>query len=784
MLHGHLETAERSVDAALARYQSGSPEWAARFRVVKARISMMRGAYSESLRILDAPLPHSLEGTDTAVERAMVQGLDYDDLDQFAAADRAISEAEALASSTHSSLLGAVAQTRGILESDRNNFPAAANAFRAAAAFGREHHLPRIELDSLGELAFIAMRQEHYDEAIDRFRAVLETSRAIGAADDEAKTLGNLGWSYWVIGDFENAEAHLMEAQQKAARLGMTEDQTYWLVSTADVEALERRFAEADQTARKALALAETHDDKKTLASCLNVLSRIALSTGRMEEAENFNRRAASLASDPSQGDFSTLIAGRIAAAKHDDQAALAAFSRVLSDPNAETLLKWEAHSRMAEVYASENQPVKAEREFDLAVRTVRNARDSIKTNEFRLSFLSNAIEFYDAYVNFLIGQGRPGDALKIADLSRSETLEESLTSPDQVRPKAVPLPHPQEISRRLHATLLFYWLGRQKSWLWVITPEKTSLEPLPASAQLDALVASYRQSFTGPEDPLEAGNADGRKLYTLLIEPARTLIPKDSRVIILPDGSLNSLNFETLIVSAPQPHYWIEDATLVTANSLSRLARSTGSRPPKSANLLLVGAAAPASPDFPPLPQAGSELEVLERYFGPSERLELTGKEATPGAFLASSPEEFSFIHFATHGTASSIRPLESAVILSPEGGSYKLYARDVVEHHLNAYLVTISACNGAGSKNYAGEGLVGLSWAFLGAGAHNVIAGLWEVSNASTPQFMDELYRGLHSGRDAASALRDAKLTLVHSRGNYRKPFYWAPFLLYSGS
>jgi CHAT domain-containing protein len=107
-----------------------------------------------------------------------------------------------------------------------------------------------------------------------------------------------------------------------------------------------------------------------------------------------------------------------------------------------------------------------------------------------------------------------------------------------------------------------------------------------------------------------------------------------------------------------------------------------------------------------------------------------------------------------------------------------------DVVRHPLTAYLVTISACNGAGTKSYAGEGLVGLSWAFLRAGAHNVIAGLWEVSNASTPQLMDELYKGIHAGEDPATALRKAKLTLVHSSGNYRKPFYWAPFLLYSGS
>jgi CHAT domain-containing protein len=125
--------------------------------------------------------------------------------------------------------------------------------------------------------------------------------------------------------------------------------------------------------------------------------------------------------------------------------------------------------------------------------------------------------------------------------------------------------------------------------------------------------------------------------------------------------------------------------------------------------------------------------------------------------------------------------------VILSKEGDSYKLYARDIVLHHLNAKVVTISACNGSGTRAYSGEGLVGLSWAFLRAGAHNVIGALWEVSDASTPQLMDTLYGELSQGKDPATALRDAKLSLLHSgdsRSVFKKPFYWAPFQLYAGS
>jgi CHAT domain-containing protein len=131
-------------------------------------------------------------------------------------------------------------------------------------------------------------------------------------------------------------------------------------------------------------------------------------------------------------------------------------------------------------------------------------------------------------------------------------------------------------------------------------------------------------------------------------------------------------------------------------------------------------------------------------------------------------------------------LSPLDSAVILSrasAQEDSFKLYARDIIRHPLHAQLVTISTCYGAGTRAYTGEGLVGLSWAFLFAGAHNVIGALWEVSDASTPRLMDQLYAELKKGQSSQAALRSAKLSLLHSN-DFRKPFYWAPFQLYTGT
>jgi CHAT domain-containing protein len=136
---------------------------------------------------------------------------------------------------------------------------------------------------------------------------------------------------------------------------------------------------------------------------------------------------------------------------------------------------------------------------------------------------------------------------------------------------------------------------------------------------------------------------------------------------------------------------------------------------------------------------------------------------------------------------------PLDSAIILSrPTAGaapanaasedSFKLYAREVMRHSIGARLVTISACYGSGTRAYAGEGLVGLSWAFLRAGAHNVVGALWEASDESTPRLMDSMYQGLQEGMSPEAALREAKLTLLHSNNPFRKPYYWAPFQIYT--
>jgi CHAT domain-containing protein len=305
-----------------------------------------------------------------------------------------------------------------------------------------------------------------------------------------------------------------------------------------------------------------------------------------------------------------------------------------------------------------------------------------------------------------------------------------------------------------------------------------------PPEAEFKPVVEAYRGAIQSLRDPIETGNPAGRRLYGLLLAPLAKLIPPGARVIVAPDGCLHGLNLETLPVAGERPHYWLEDVTIAVVPSLAMLATGAQDRRGAPDSLLLIGNPVPPGSEFPPLPDVERELEGIRQRFAHSPQLTITGAAAHPGAYREANPGQFSLIHFSAHATANRESPLDSAVILSPKDEVCKLYAREVVGIPLQARLVTISACRGAGARLYAGEGLVGFAWAFLQAGARNVVAGLWDVNDRSTAQLMVGLYARLSENSGVAEALRSAKLALLRSPGPYRKPYYWAPFQVFTRS
>jgi CHAT domain-containing protein len=493
-----------------------------------------------------------------------------------------------------------------------------------------------------------------------------------------------------------------------------------------------------------------------------------------------------------------TLAMGKLAAARNQYSQAESDFHSIQNNSASLMTTKLSAGFELAKLFEAESNTPAAEQEYKATLASYEQARTLLKSEESQLPFGTNAAQIYDHYIQLLVRLGKPDEALAVADQSRAQTLEQSLEETEPKRPRqTIPL-NPRQIARTTNSTLLFYWLGASKSYLWAITPAKTFLFTLAAQREIAEHVENYRNALLGLRDPLESSNADGQLLYKMLVDPAASLIRPDSQVIILADGILSQLNFETLLApdqnrdallssrSATPLHYLLEDFTFSSAPSLAMLAAAAPVRGAKS-RVLLFGNPVSPSEDFLSLPMFGFEMSRIESHFSPAQLSVFAGPQATPTAYVASDPRQFTYIHFVSHAVASRTNPLDSAIILSNPAGEendFKLYAREIIRHPVNASLVTISACYGSGTRAYAGEGLVGLSWAFLRAGAQRVIGALWEVSDDSTPQLMDRLYQNLLSGDSPALALRHAKLALLHSEGRFRLPYYWAPFKFTAGN
>jgi CHAT domain-containing protein len=411
--------------------------------------------------------------------------------------------------------------------------------------------------------------------------------------------------------------------------------------------------------------------------------------------------------------------------------------------------------------------------------------------DEYRLSHLSSLIRFYREYVDFLVASHQPERALEVAESSRSHVLEERTGGKAAVERHTAQ--DYRQLARQTRSVLIEYWLSPGQSYLWVVTPGAIRLHTLPPASAIQPLIENYRATITGGRNPLETASETGRRLALVLLRPIEEA-PIESaatlaRFIVVEDGVLHSFPLQSLPCPRDSRKFWIEQATVAIAPSLNYLASRARSRSGDATmhpamDLLVIGEPSSSSAKYPHLEFAAQEISSITSTVNADKTMTLRGEAATPGSYTRAEPGRFGFIHFAAHATANPQSPLDSAVILSGPEDENRLLARDVMGVPLSAELVTISACRSAGGKIYSGEGLVGFAWAFLRAGARNVIASDWDVSDRSTAQLMSGLYHELAAGKEAPDALRAAQLALVRSGGAYAKPFYWAPFQLYVGS
>lgn len=794
---GDLQSALDQAEKGFEQTAQRDPEWNWRFRVLKAEILLWQTKSSDVLRVLAIPPPTQLAKGEFAVRGIAAEGMALAFLRRYEEATARFKRADELASAVAPDLRcevelfeGNEARARG--QSGGTNdalrqrqYAMAEQHYERSLQLARQYQQPYFEVGAIFGLANVATEVGRFDEGIDWSLQALGVARNHQFVLAENYAIANIARSYAQLGDLDKAISKFLEEVRVVDRLNQLILREHLFNNLGDAYLAQGNYSAAYDVKFRALDIAKAldenrdSDEKLAIVKALTDIAGIVLAQGQMSKAEDYGSQAVAI--DPTDPN-TILVSAKIAAARHNFTAAKAGLQRILAAKDAENFIRWDAGTELAEIFVAEHQNRKAAIEFQRTIDEIESARSGLHVIENRLAFSSHSRRAYDDYIRYLFETGRREKAFRVAEFSRARILAEGVGLKAPASPSDVSIGRIQSFLRQQRKIILAYWLSPEKSFLWVVSPSRFESFSLAPGKEIEQQAASYNKAILDSQDPQEL-DRQGQALYQMLVAPARKWIPAGSKLVIVPHGGLTKLNFETLRLPRPEPHYWIQDVELETSSSSSLLIQARRGAAP-SKKMLLIGNPVQASSDYPPLKHAGEELSRLEARF-PAQETTVSGRDATPSAFQLGHPERFEFIHFVTHGTASELSPLESAIVLSPEAdNSFKLYARDIVKTRLKAEIVTISACYGAGKRTYSSEGLVGLAWAFLRAGAHQVIAGLWEVDDRATVDLMDDFYGELQKGKSAAAALRLAKLKMVESNGVYSRPYYWGSLQLYLGS
>lgn len=371
---------------------------------------------------------------------------------------------------------------------------------------------------------------------------------------------------------------------------------------------------------------------------------------------------------------------------------------------------------------------------------------------------------------------------------------------------------------------LLEYSVGPDRVLLFAIGPGRgefsANVLPVRAGAlskdveRFRALVQSAASPSGGPSADEEL-RALASKLSETLLGPAEEQIVRARRLLVVPDSSLHYLPFAALADPAKSSgrgggakvpfRFLVESKPVHTAASATVYAQLLARR--RSSGELTLQAF--GDPDYgkglppgrwrgrelAPLPATRREVEAVRKAIGGGTVY--LGAEATVSKAMGL-PRDTRVVHFACHGFTDEVQPLESALALTPSGGSGAesddglLQAWEIYEKmRVDADLVALSACETGLGKVIGGEGLVGLTRAFQFAGARSVLASLWPVSDEGTAELMRCFYARLRSGAPKDEALREAQLQLLRGKedgsgagtkgpGTLSSPFHWAAFQL----
>jgi CHAT domain-containing protein/uncharacterized protein HemY len=670
--------------------------------------------------------------------------------------------------------IAAVLINLGLIHRDKNDLTKALNYFQESLQLGKETRNLETVSESLNNLGTVYYQQGNHTKAFESFQEGLALRQGNQNKRGISNSLGNLGFYYLL----QNKPEEALQAAERSFAIdkesGSLEDLWYTLSVKGNAYKMLGRPLEAQQAfaeairaieALRAQAAGDVLSQQNFMVKKISPyyqLTELLVNEGKDDKALYYAERSkAGLL-------LSILQSGKVT------------ITKAMSDAE-------KAQERMLkEEISSLNSQIRRE-----SLR--------LQVNEPHLKDLQERLK------KALAGQQQFQQNLyaKHPDLK----VQRGQVSEFTVEQAARLLPDNQ-------TALLEYAITNRQVYLFVLTRDaklskvrlKTfSLETTPeelASAAQDfrALLASHNLLF----------RPAASRLYELLIKPAQAELQGKNRLVMVPDSALWELPFQAL--QSGDGHYLIERFAISYAPSLSvltEMAKSGDKRTvdKKAANLLAFanplmsreakenGAdsqgneSANRTNSFSQLPESEAEVKTLVNLYGRSRSKIYTGAEASEERLKAEAPA-YRILHLATHSVLNNSSPMYSQVVLSQAKSAGKedgfLEAWEIAQLNLDSDLVVLSACETARGRLSAGEGMIGLTWAFFVAGSTATLVSQWKVDEASTAEMMLEFHRHLQSPAEnstrpltKAEALRNATLKMLQSN-QYRHPFYWAAFVM----
>ena len=662
-----------------------------------------------------------------------------------------------------------------------------------------------------------------YEEMGDRARALatleesLENHQRLDMRANEPFSLLALGRFYAREGDFEPA----LEAGREADRLLRAAGESHALAGALELQGEAalglREAARAQGPLEESLGLRRLVGDGPGEARALHLLARVDLARGDAQGAGSRLEQALRLVESTRAGIVSPEL-----------RSTWLAGVRGIHETYVEALM--ELHRRDPRAGWSQrafeaSESARARSLLDLLAESRAQIRQGIDAD--LLARERSLRERLGASLERQLRAATKEGASESADLaaeiqSLSTEYEElrgriRITSP---RYAALTQPDPLSLERvrsdvlDAETILLEYGLGSARSYLWVIGRDLFGVHELPGQKAIEEALGRARPAFGRRPKASDSGALAALSL--MLLGPAREHLA-GRRLAFVPDGPLHHVPFAALPDANGRP--LVESHEIVASPSASALAglrRTAGERPSPKRTLAVLAdpvfdrndervrsrAAAPGSRDL--------VLERAMRSFdfagGALPRLQFTRREARSIAALVPASslrmeldfaasrgtvndrglEDYRIVHFATHGLLNDVRPELSGLVLSlvdRDGRDMPglLTAPDVFNLKLSAELVVLSGCRTSLGKEVRGEGMVGLTRAFMYAGVPRVVASLWPVDDLATAELMKRFYEGMLGPLKLrpAAALRRAQAQMAGDP-RWKAPYYWAGFQL----